>query len=72
MKIFNKIVWSKKEPVNKNDIWFDGSTFRAYTEGSWEIIIQNNGGEPIDPETIEGFIPLMREFSDDFNNDFSR
>lgn len=72
MKIFNKIIWSKKEPVNKNDIWFDGSTFRAYIEGSWEIIIQNNGGEPIDSETIEGFIPLMREFSDDFNNDFSR
>lgn len=72
MKIFNKIIWSKKEPVNKNDIWFDGYTFRAYIEGSWEIIIQNNGGEPIDPETIEGFIPLMREFSNDFNNDFSR
>lgn len=72
MKTFNKIVWSKKEPVNKNDIWFDGSTFRVYTEGSWEIILQGNGGEPIDPETIEGFIPLMREFSDDFNNDFTR
>lgn len=62
MKIFNKIVWSKKEPINKNDIWFDGSAFRVYTEGSWEVIIQNND---------EGYIPMMQEFSDDFNNDFT-
>lgn len=30
------------------------------------------GGGSIDPELLEGFIPLSREFSDDFNNDFSR
>lgn len=30
------------------------------------------GGGSIDPETIEGFIPLSRDFSDDFNNDFAR
>jgi hypothetical protein len=34
--------------------------------------IEISGGGSIDPETIEGFIPLSREFSDDFNNDFSR
>lgn len=34
--------------------------------------ISQGGGGTIDPETIEGFVPLMREFSDDFNNDFSR
>ena len=26
----------------------------------------------IDPELLEGFIPLSRDFSDDFNNDFAR
>lgn len=73
MKVFNKIVWSKKEPINKNDIWFDGSNFKIYTEGSWEIIMQNNGGGgSVDPELLEGFIPLSRDFSDDFNNDFAR
>jgi hypothetical protein len=44
MRFFNKIVFSKKEPTNKNDIWFDGSNFKVYTESSWEAIIQNNGG----------------------------
>lgn len=31
-----------------------------------------NGSGSIDPEMIEGFIPLSRDFSDDFNNDFAR
>lgn len=41
---------------------------------SLEEILANlgDGGGSIDPEMIEGFIPLSREFSDDFNNDFSR
>lgn len=30
------------------------------------------GGGSIDPELLEGFIPLSRDFSDDFNNDFTR
>lgn len=38
MIIFNKFVWSKKEPENKRDIWFDGSNLRIYTKGSWEIL----------------------------------
>lgn len=44
MRIFNKLVFSKKEPSNKNDVWFDGSNLKIYTEGSWKTIIQNNGG----------------------------
>lgn len=36
MKIFNKFLWSKKEPSNKNDIWFDGSTWKMYTEEAWQ------------------------------------
>jgi hypothetical protein len=30
------------------------------------------GGSNIDPKLLEGFIPLSRDFSDDFNNDFAR
>lgn len=29
-------------------------------------------GAEIDPELLEAFIPLSRDFSDDFNNDFAR
>lgn len=32
----------------------------------------NQGGGSIDPALLEGYMPLMREFSDDFNNDFAR
>lgn len=32
----------------------------------------SEGGASIDPEILEGYMPLMREFSDDFNNDFTR
>lgn len=31
-----------------------------------------SGGGSVDPEILEGFIPLQRQFSDDFNNDFAR
>lgn len=34
--------------------------------------IGSGGGGNIDPELLEGYMPMMREFSDDFNNDFSR
>ena len=32
----------------------------------------SGGGGSIDPALLEGYMPMMREFSDDFNNDFSR
>jgi hypothetical protein len=38
MKIYNKFVESKKEPYNKNDIWFDGSAVKIYKEGNWTTI----------------------------------
>lgn len=44
-------------------IKFKGYTFNLSGEG---------GGGSIDPELLEGFIPLSRDFSDDFNNDFAR
>lgn len=40
-------------------------------EGEGNITIEGGGGN-IDPELLEGFIPLSRDFSDDFNNDFAR
>lgn len=30
------------------------------------------GGGSIDPELLEGYMPMSRDFSDDFNNDFAR
>lgn len=36
--------------------------------GSGDIVI--SGG--VDPELLEAYMPLSRDFSDDFNNDFSR
>lgn len=35
MKVYNKFVYSIKEPSNKSDIWFDGSYWRMYTGGQW-------------------------------------
>lgn len=72
MKIFNKTIWSKKEPKNKRDIWFDGSNLRIYTGESWEIILRGSGGVNIDPELLEGFMPLSREFSNEFSDAFAR
>lgn len=34
------------------------------------VVISGGGG--VDPEILEGYMPMMREFSDDFNNDFTR
>lgn len=38
--------------------------------GATEDAIKTGGGS--NPELLEGFIPLRREFSDEFNNDFAR
>lgn len=37
-----------------------------------DITPAGGGGGSIDPELLEGYLPMMREFSDDFNNDFTR
>ena len=44
----------------------------AYTITGKIDITPAGGGGSIDPELLEGYLPMMREFSDDFNNDFSR
>ena len=61
MKIFNKIVWSKEEPINKNDIWFNGISFRIYKDGKWQAVTSYNG---------EGGFTAPPDMNSDFNNDF--
>lgn len=32
----------------------------------------SGGGTSIDPELLEAYTPMSRDFSDDFNNDYTR
>ena len=41
-------------------------------KGNIEIQGGGSGGGSIDPELLEDYLPMAREFSDDFNNDFAR
>lgn len=41
-------------------------------KGNIEIQGGTGGGGSVDPELLEAYMPMAREFSDDFNNDFSR
>lgn len=51
---------------------YEGKTVeRKFAELEQKIRELEEGGS-IDPELLEGFIPLSRDFSDDFNNDFAR
>lgn len=46
-----------------------------YDEASgWELVGTgaSSGGGSVDPEALDGYMPLVRDFSDDFNNDFTR
>ena len=60
--------------TKKQDTLVDGENIKTINGesllGSGNIEIKS--GSDIDPEALEGFIPLSRDFSDDFNNDFSR
>ena len=38
MRLFNKIVLSKKAPTNKSDIWYDGSVFKIFDDDDWWAI----------------------------------
>lgn len=67
MKIFNKFIWSKREPSNKNDVWFDGSSFKIYNGGDWETAA---GGIPIvssieelDPNASSGTMAVIAKGS---------
>ena len=62
--------------ATKQDILISGTNIKTINGesilGSGDIEIISSGGGNIDPELLEGYIPLLREFSDDFNNDFTR
>ena len=49
-------------------VFFDPN--KAYTITDKIDITPAGGGGSIDPELLD--LPMMREFSDDFNNDFTR
>ena len=70
MKIFNKIVWSTKEPQNKNDIWFDGSTFQIYRNGTWESITLDIDSAEKVAEVIKGSLSVPSDMNSDFSKDF--
>lgn len=63
-----------EDAVNdKQDILTSGKNIKTINGnsilGEGDITIE--GGSNIDPELLEGFIPLSRDFSNDFNNDFA-
>lgn len=63
--------------VTKQDKLVSGTNIKTINGqsilGKGNIFIQGGGGAgDIDPELFEGFIPLSRDFSDDFNDDFAR
>ena len=71
--------WSKEKDIPQVEynegskryrVFFDPD--KAYTITDKIDITPAGGGGSIDPELLEGYLPMMREFSDDFNNDFTR
>ena len=74
----NKVI---KKYIDDRDVYLEGyaegvandaeAAAKKYTD---EKIAQigGGGGGSIDPALLEGYMPMMREFSDDFNDDFAR
>jgi hypothetical protein len=53
--------------------WVDGVDTGKPSRGEkGEDGKDGEGGGSIDPELLEAYMPLSRDFSDDFNNDFTR
>ena len=56
------------------DFTYDGKNTRRYYDcNSGEMVheeVLSSGG--VDPELLDGLMPMSRDFSDDFNNDFAR
>lgn len=64
-----------EDAVNdKQDVLISGTNIKTINGnsilGEGDITIE--GGSNIDPELLEGFISISRDFNDDFNNDFAR
>ena len=64
MKILNKFIWSKTEPKNKNDIWFDGSVFKRYSQGEWKAFTV-----PI--EAADQITKLIEDFYSELDDSFA-
>lgn len=59
-------------------VWINPGTNRMRyktSDGSWQDIAtgftEGGGGGSIDPAILEDYAPILRDFSDDFNNDFT-
>ena len=74
----NKVV---KKYIDDRDVYLEGyaegvandaeAAAKQYTDAKIAQI-GGGGGGSIDPALLEGYMPMMREFSDDFNDDFAR
>ena len=62
--------WSTTRGSKRYRVFFDPD--KAYTITDKIDITPAGGRRKHRPELLEGYLPMMREFSDDFNNDFSR
>jgi hypothetical protein len=51
--------------------WYDYYDLETY-EFISKHEVETGGGTGIDLEALEGYLPMSRDFSDDFNNDFAR
>lgn len=62
--------------ATKQDTLISGTNIKTINGesilGSGDIEIASSGGGSIDPELLEGYMPIMRDFSDDFSDDFAR
>ena len=68
-QIIDTIIQSENLPKKTNVLWDNGTSVMRFRDGKWVPI---GGNSSIDPETIEGFMPLSREFSNEFSDDFAR
>ena len=76
LKRFNQVIYSNKEPVNKNDIWIDdNNVIRIYKNGDWEAISGGEGGigeidtkmsntssNPVANKTIKKYVDLHPQY----------
>lgn len=60
----------------KQDALVSGTNIKTINNqsilGSGNITIEGGGGGGIDESVLDAYTPLVRDFSDDFNNDFTR
>ena len=60
------------DKIKLQTTWNDAAASLNKNFEKLKAAIGSGTGGSIDSELLEGFIPLQRQFSDDFNNDFAR